>query len=761
VPPPQARHTVSGLERHTTSLLRKQPLPTAVVAGALSGVLCGLSLPKADLGWLAWICLLPILAVVLCSGNDATSRRNLLLGGLTLGLVASGFRVYWIVETLGSYGGLGPAEATATTCLLILYLALYPMFFTRLWAGAWRQSQSGSGAVLPWLGAATWAILDWVQTWMLSGFPWAVLGTTQYRVPLISSLAALVGVHGLSFVIVAFNCGLALILVTRRQRLAGAFAVVAVMALICGWGASYLHTMSEETPDPPLRIGIVQGNIRQDVKWEPGWKDTTTEHYVDLSRRLARESGPIDLILWPETALPFRFDDTAHTPYRQAVTQLAVELDTPLFVGSLGTSAASGSPGLYNRAFLIDRHGRLAGSGDKVHLVPFGEYLPFPALFDYMRGLTAQSGSFDAGEGHAVISLANRNPDLPGRALGLFICFESNFPSITRELASNGAQFLVNTTNDAWFGTTSAPYQHFAMVVLRAIETGRTVVRAANTGISGAIGPDGRVFRSTDLFTTETLVVDVNPRTALTPYVRFGDTIVGVSAMIWWAFLLWRVYRRRRFVMQEIGAASAELLHLSTHPVPLQRPLVFLPGYDSSTTAMATLRDHVERCFSNTAGQLVDLDLRHDLTLSGLIERARTALPTVPCDYVGHSLGGLIGVGLVRKTDETPWVFALATPFRGTHLATLARWLRSPFPATLKDLTANAPALVELRQQAASQKGFRAQRLLGDPVRSGLAAPRQRTFHVPLLLGPRRRHQAIHADPRVVLDIVRALRGRP
>ena len=737
----------------------------ALGAGALSGVLYGLSLPKADLGWLAWICLLPILAFALhCHDRPGTSLpRHLLLGGLTFGVVAGGFRVYWIIETLGSYGGLGLVESAATTCLLVLYLGLYPMLFVRLCTSAWSSSSDTNAWVWPWLAAASWALLDWVQTWMLSGFPWAVLGTTQYRVPVVASFAALAGVHGLSFVIVACNSGLILILFARlrSQRLAGAAAVVAVLVAVFLWGSAHQHALSSETPAQPLRIGIVQGNIRQDVKWQPGWKDSTTKRYVDLTRTLISTSGAVDLVVWPETALPFRLDDAAHAAHRLAVTRLAVELNTPLFIGSLGTTSVAGPPGLYNRAFLFDRDGQLSGSGDKVHLVPFGEYMPLPWIFDYMRELTAQSGAFDPGMEHTVIPLEAREPGGQVQQLGLFVCFESNFPSITRELTRKGAGILVNTTNDAWFGTTAAPYQHFAMVVLRAVETGRPVIRAANTGISGAIAPDGRVLQATDLFTTRTLVVDVHPRAALTPYVRFGDVIIGLSAVIWGGFLLWLVHRRRTAVLRQIGAAACELQQLATRPVPLQRPIVLLPGYDSSTTAMSILREHLEICFTGTSGRIIDVDLRHDLSVRGLAELTRGSLPMEPCDYIGHSLGGVIATAAARDLDDNPWVFALASPFRGTGLAQVACWFRYPFLSTLTDLRVESPDLTPIRQRSATMTGFRALRLLGDPVPSGLPGRLVHTYPVPILLGPLQRHRAIHADPRAILHIVRALRSRP
>ena len=762
---------MASSDRPAPSALRERlrsvwtnPLLPPIAAGILSGTLYGLSLPTADLGWLAWICLLPVLAVAL----RPIPTGGALVSGLAAGVVAGGFRVYWIAETLGRYGGLDIAASVSTTCLLVLYLALYPMLFLGICCSLGRGiSRTGRGRLdagfaFPWLAASTWTLLDWAQTWMISGFPWAVLGTSQYREPVILSFAALAGVHGLTFAIVAVNGGLAQLLFAkrRRHRLAGGGAVLLPILLVVAWSEVHLSRLAEPT-GPPLRVGIVQGNIGQDVKWNPGWKQRTTQKYIDLTRSLSEATDRLDLIIWPETALPFRFDDADHTTIRRSVTQLAVELDTPLLLGGLGTKSRAGKPGLFNRSFLIARDGRLVDSGDKVHLVPFGEYLPFPWFFGYMSGLTAQSGAFDPGQEHAVLTLPAIGPQALGQRLGLFICYESIFPSITRELARKGANFLVNTTNDAWFGATAAPYQHFAMVALRAVETGRPVIRAANTGISGAIDADGSILHATDLFTTDTVVVEVRPRTELTPYVRYGDVIFVLSASIWGGFLLCVIHRRRWAVLQELNDASSELEKLAAHPVPLQRPLVLLAGYDSDAGALHVLRGHLERCFTQTSGRILDIDLRHDLPLAALVTHALDALPQEPCDYIGHSLGGLVATALARDTDDGPWVFALAAPFGGTRLAAVGRWLRFPLPATLADLARGSTGLAGLPRRAREMKGFRAMRLLGDPVRSHLPAGLDCAFRVPFLLGPLQRHRAVHTDPRVVRQIVRALRTRP
>ena len=186
--------------------------------------------------------------------------------------------------------------------------------------------------------------------------------------------------------------------------------------------------------------------------------------------------------------------------------------------------------GTLNRALLFDVDGEVVGSYDKVHLVPFGEYLPLPWLFQYMEGLTAESGAFAQGRGFSSLPLRLRGDHVV--PFGVFICFESVFPEITRALVLEGAQFIVNTTNDAWFGHTAAPHQHLSMAIVRAIETGRPLLRAANTGISAVVEPSGHIVQTTQLFDSEVFSATISPRAELTPYVRYGDFFVGMCGLV-------------------------------------------------------------------------------------------------------------------------------------------------------------------------------------------------------------------------------------
>jgi apolipoprotein N-acyltransferase len=499
-------------------------------AGGLSGLLFWASIPKAELHLLAWFCLLPCFSFL-----PFFTRRRLFSLGLVAGIVAGAGRTYWITETLQLYGNLSPLEALFTNILLILYLALYWALFLLLCSRIPLSSP-----LFPWLAAAIWVLLEWAQTWIISGFPWELLGYSQYRNLPLLQLASVTGIYGLSFLIVLVNATLARILLCRltpARLLSAAAPSALLLAAALIWGHHRLSALAAEGGET-LEIGIVQGNISQDLKWKAGRAAGATHRYAELTRDLPADQ--LDLIVFPETALPFFFQHPRYAAHRQQIGDLARELGTPILVGSLG---GSWEGGIYNRAFLVDADGSVRDFADKVHLVPFGEYLPFPFLFRYLEALIAESGAFTHGREHKSLQI-------PGSEFrfGVFICFESVFPEIPRTLARLGASFLINTTNDAWFGHTAAPHQHLSKVAVRAAETGRPVLRAANTGISGLIAPSGRILHATGLFETCAFTVRFSPRSATTFYVRFGDLFLLLCALFLAGCGAWQYGQARRQV---------------------------------------------------------------------------------------------------------------------------------------------------------------------------------------------------------------------
>ena len=303
-----------------------------------------------------------------------------------------------------------------------------------------------------------------------------------------------------------------------------------LLALIYGF-----YELSLRPPEHPLRVGLVQGSISQGEKWQTDFREGTVMKYEALTRQLF--GADADFIVLPETALPFDFKGPENSPYYTRMVNLTKEMVTPILVGSLEYEGQK----IYNRAFLISQEGEIVNHQDKVHLVPFGEYLPMEWIFGYMEGLTRESGRFTPGIPHRALPLPGRNVPF-----GVFVCYESIFPEIARACARDGAEFLVNVTNDAWFGTTAAPYQHFAMGVFRAVENGLPLIRCANTGISGAVDANGRVLAATRLFEPAVLAVQITPRKERTFYTRYGDWLVALCAIVMMGSLLGAARKARR-----------------------------------------------------------------------------------------------------------------------------------------------------------------------------------------------------------------------
>lgn len=491
--------------------------------GGMSGALYSLSIPSSDIDLLAWICLVPSLLFGLRVSRNPLTAGHLWWLGLTCGFTAGIGRVYWIAETLVNFGELNYAQVGVTTVGLILFvLAPYTGFFFLICR--WLPVNS---PVFSWLAAAVWVLFDWVQSWLATGFPWQQIGYSQHGNLPILQLASVTGVYGLSFIVVLVNVVCAQVILVPRLLLRSAGPVFVAMVVVVAFGYYRLATLPAVTEPPYAQIAIVQGNVAQDLKWKFNAIPRITDHHLKLARDLV-SGGDIDsdhdLIVFPETAMPFYFTDPVYSKYQAKVSSLARELDTPIVVGSLGGSVSRppfSPPPIYNRAFLIDRNGVIVDFVDKVHLVPFGEYLPMTWLFGYLQEFTREVGQITPADSHRVIDV----PDTDFK-LGVFVCYESIFPGITRFLVEGSANILINITNDIWFGHSSGAYQHMAMTVVRAVESGSPLVRAANTGISGAVSPWGHILAATPIFETAAISVNVPAPVGPTLYVRYGDVFL-------------------------------------------------------------------------------------------------------------------------------------------------------------------------------------------------------------------------------------------
>ena len=486
------------------------PVCENVLLAVLSGVLLTAAFPPGHLSLLAWIALVPLLISV-----GRVSPKTAFRLGFVAGLAHYLTLIYWIVGVLGHYGNLNFFVSLLALLLLSAYLSLYLGLFSYL-AAVMRASRF-IFILLP----AFWVSLEYVRAHFLTGFPWCLLGYTQYKTLHVIQVADLLGVYGVSFFIVLVNVFVFRGILHRTQPSRGfkweLITLLMITAGILSYGYYALSTPTTAKGSPAgLSAAVIQANIDQSLKWDPAYQAETLRTYERLTRRASVQHP--EVIVWPETAIPFFFQDNLR--FSPRIVALSQETQARLLFGSPAYKRVAGGTRYYNRAYLITPgHGEVA-TYDKVHLVPFGEYVPFRKWVPFLNRLVQAAGDFVPGEAPKPLKAGDAS-------LGVLICFEAIFPELTRHLVGEGANVLVNLTNDAWFGMSSAPYQHLSMAVFRAVENNRPMIRAANTGFSAFIGPRGEILSQTPLFKEAVLhgsvaLSDGHP----TLYTRWGDRFV-------------------------------------------------------------------------------------------------------------------------------------------------------------------------------------------------------------------------------------------
>ncbi|MCP4022477.1 MAG: apolipoprotein N-acyltransferase [Desulfobacteraceae bacterium] len=485
----------------------------------VSGGLLTLAFPNTCFYLLAFVALIPLMVSVV-----TMSEKDSFYAGTFAGFTHYLSLMYWIVPTLNRYGGLHLLLSLSALVLLSFYLALYlggfAFFYKRL---------KVNRILTPVLAAALWVGLEYVRTYLLTGLPWGALGYSQYLNLDFIQVADFSGVYGVSFLIVLLNAYLSMVWIffTRKRKeqdapyakrhiLIGFVVTTFFVAFFYFYGVSKRNRIASTIQNSPkVSIAVVQGNIKQDRKWDKAFKIHTIEKYASLSND-ALSSKP-ELIIWPETALPFYYD--FDMDYSRKVDTHVRKANTNFLVGSPAVESREGEKDydIYNRVYMLNRFAIITSTYDKVHLVPFGEYVPFGKYLKFLGKLTAQVGDFSPGKGRFKPLVFNKH------STGVLICFEILFPSISSAFVKNGATILTTVTNDAWFGRTSAPLHHFSISVFRAIENRRTVVRAANTGISGFIDPEGKILKTTSLFEDTFISQSIPVLKSLTFYTSHGD----------------------------------------------------------------------------------------------------------------------------------------------------------------------------------------------------------------------------------------------
>jgi apolipoprotein N-acyltransferase len=333
------------------------------------------------------------------------------------------------------------------------------------------------------------------------------------------------GVYGLSALLVLFNMAVAGVLVERGRRLRALVpALVVLTALVVGLplaGRWRVAALAARPVAGRLRVALAQGNVEQDHKWDPVYQDETVARYRELTAAAAGERPA--LVVWPETATPFFFQEPG--ALRDEVLAIATGNHVHLLFGSPAARAGlDGTIEVLNRAYLVSPAGREAGVYDKMQLVPFGEYVPYRSVLFFVDKIVTAVGTIVAGSTPTVF-------EVPGGRFGVVICYEDVFPTVTRRFLQGGADFLVNITNDAWYGRTAAARQHLAQATFRAVENRVPLVRAANTGISAVIDADGRVRWQSDLFETTWHAEEITWTGVRTFYARHGDVFAWACAL--------------------------------------------------------------------------------------------------------------------------------------------------------------------------------------------------------------------------------------
>ena len=494
----------------------------------LSGALTALAFPKFNLSYLAWISLIPLFFVL-----SRSRPKQAFWNGLASGFAFYGILLYWIPDVPAHYGDLPLGLSLILFLILIFLLAGFWALFGLSFATVRQAFPEAAYIFAPFC----WVSFEYAMTYVLTGFPWGILGYSQSENIPFLQLAPLTGVYGLSFVLIFVQSAFVLFL-TRRKRTPIA-AAVALVVIIHAAGM-----MSSQTIVPSkssFTASVVQGNVSSDIAWEgisDGENSGIFKAHLDLTRQAYGRGAR--LIIWPEFTVPLCFScpEGIYEQNKSELSRFVLENPCTLLLGTIEMSGPPGSQVYYNTALCL--HPDLSMTQyAKMHLVPFGEYTPYKKIFFFVEELTHSVGDIEPGKRYVLHEHA-------GLKFGSPICYEVIFPDLVRRFTKMGADFLVTITNDGWYGRTSAPSQHFAIAIFRAVENRRFLLRAATTGISGIIDPYGRVLVESRLMTRTYLTGRVTPSRKMTFYAEHGDVLAWVSLTLSIIFFIMSMFKKTR-----------------------------------------------------------------------------------------------------------------------------------------------------------------------------------------------------------------------
>jgi apolipoprotein N-acyltransferase len=485
-----------------------------VALAALSGLLLSLAFPNwltsglhPWTGWLAWVALVPLLIAI----ESATPREGAVAGWCG-GTVFFGSTLYWVM----AIRELAFARVPALAALAVVF-GLYWM------AWGWLMAHAGHGRTV-WLAAPAWWLLETVRGSLGTGFPWTTLGATQWALPAVFLSARFIGVAGVGTGLKAVNVAVWAVLRRHTDRPLACRIAGGWMLVLLGGSLLATHGIRAAADTAhPIRVAALQGSFSEEDKWSLP-VSVLLRRYEDLSAEAARHGAT--LLVWPETATASEIEAPGMVA---ALTKLAARTHATHVVGALSVDATGRDA---NGAFVVTAAG-LGGGYRKMHLVPFGEYIPGWArtVFPFIRKLTEGMVDLVPGRDPAPLDV----PGIPHLRLGVFVCYEAVFSGMGRALAAQCPTLLVNVTNDAWYHDSAATCQHALGPMARAVETGRWVVRAANTGLSFVVAPDATLTMGPGLSEPGLVIADViPPRDACerTPWVRWGEAPLAAYALV-------------------------------------------------------------------------------------------------------------------------------------------------------------------------------------------------------------------------------------
>lgn len=447
--------------------------------------------------------------------------------GLTTGIVYFTGTLYWITRVMVVYGGLTFVVSLLVNAALIAYLALFPAIFGIVVARVTSTGRTSGLILAPFV----WVATELGRTHLFTGFPWVLLGYSQMPVLPIAQSASVVGVYGVSALVASVSATLAIAAVGEKKRYRPLIITVAIVAGVAIWGSARIRDGRLLREGDSVRVGLLQGNVDQADKWNDARAAEIFRSYLRMTEQAVDQGA--SFVLWPESSTPYRFDEDLVAT--EAIRTIARQRHVPILLGS-DQFEPGPTAKYYNAAFLVRSDGTDGGAYQKMHLVPFGEYVPLKRLFFFAARLVEAVSDFSPGTKAVVLPV-------DGHSASVAICYEIVYPNLVRQFVRGGSQLLTTITNDAWFGPTSAPYQHFAQASMRAIENGRFLVRAANTGISGIVDPYGRATEMSEIFKPAVVVGEARFLTTSTIYSRTGDLFAYASLV---AVAMFLVFGRRR-----------------------------------------------------------------------------------------------------------------------------------------------------------------------------------------------------------------------